>query len=134
MKEGTYKLKVIKLEAYIYHYGWVRPPKLMTKKTASLNRIHSNEVKEEFFTNPQMFDYGPMEKFPVFKGSHPKAMEDWIAKMDWEENLNYSKKTRKGAMQHKHDSLKNKAVSWVENNLLGGKKLFTTKNYILLKK
>lgn len=31
MKEGTYKLGVKKLDAYIYHYGWVRPPKLMTK-------------------------------------------------------------------------------------------------------
>jgi hypothetical protein len=133
VKEGTYKLNVIKLDAYIYHYGWVRPPKLMTKKNASLNKIHSNQVKDDVFLNPQLFDYGPMKKVPVFYGTHPKVMADWINSMDWKDHLNYTKKHRPGALQHKHDRFKNKAISWVENNILNGRKIFTTKNYILVK-
>lgn len=29
---GTYKLKVAKVDAQVYHYGWVRPPQLMQQK------------------------------------------------------------------------------------------------------
>ena len=31
-QKDTYKLKVAKVDAKIYHYGWVRPPQLMQKR------------------------------------------------------------------------------------------------------
>ncbi|WKK85903.2 glycosyltransferase family 2 protein [Marivirga arenosa] len=133
VKEGTFKLGVKKLEAYIYHYGWVRPPKLMTKKSASLNKIHSNKVDENDFIKPKEFDYGPMLQFPKFKGTHPKVMKDWIAAMDWKDQLNYSKYSKSPENRLTKKAIKVKTLTWIENNLLGGKKLFTTKNYKLIK-
>jgi hypothetical protein len=133
IKEGTYKLGVKKLDAYIYHYGWVRPPKLMTKKSASLNKIHSNKVDENDFEKPKNFDYGPMLRYPEFKGSHPKVMKDWMNTMDWKDELDYSYKSNKKERGWDRKKLKKQILTWIENKLLGGKKLFTTKNYKLVK-
>ena len=48
VQEGTHKLKVASVDAYIYHYGWVRPPELMQKKKKSLDTIHKGvETAEE---------------------------------------------------------------------------------------
>jgi len=133
VKEGTYKLGVKKLDAYIYHYGWVRPPKLMTKKSASLSRIHSNKVDENDFKKPKNFDYGAMLRFPEFKGTHPKVMQEWIKTMDWHDELNYSAKETQVVNNWGRKRLKKQLLTWVENNILGGKKLFTTKNYRIVK-
>jgi hypothetical protein len=133
VKEGTYKLGVKKLDAYIYHYGWVRPPKLMTKKSASLSKIHSNKVDENDFQKPKSFDYGFMLRFPEFKGTHPQVLQDWIKTMDWQDELNFTNKTKPDHNVSSTKKVKKQLLTWVENNILGGKKLFTTKNYKLIK-
>ncbi|MGM0579329.1 MAG: hypothetical protein ACQETL_01525 [Bacteroidota bacterium] len=133
VKEGTYKLGVKKLDAYIYHYGWVRPPKLMTKKSASLSRIHSNKVDEMDFEQPKKFNYGAMLRFPKFNGTHPKVMNEWIAAMDWKDELDFTSKSNQSDKQWNKKRLKKQILTWVENKILGGKKLFTTKNYKLVK-
>jgi len=38
--EGTRKLKVASVDAWIYHYGWVRPPHLMQSKSRALSGLH----------------------------------------------------------------------------------------------
>ena len=42
-QEGTHLLKVALLDAYIYHYGWVRPPKYMQSKKKALDSIHKGD-------------------------------------------------------------------------------------------
>ena len=38
------KLNVKPVEAYMYHYGWVRPPEVMQKKHVNFNKLyHSDE-------------------------------------------------------------------------------------------
>lgn len=44
VKEGTHKLKVAWVDAFVYHYGWVRPPHLMQKKRKSLDTIHKGRL------------------------------------------------------------------------------------------
>ncbi|MFZ1611238.1 MAG: hypothetical protein WAT52_09235 [Chitinophagales bacterium] len=133
----TYKLKVIKIPAYIYHYGWVRPPHYMQKKKKALDTIHKGDTKagEMYNTRALEFDYGALGNVPKFKGTHPKVMQEKIAQFDWAEELNYSKKqTNPNAEKMKHDKLKTKFITFVEQHILGGKEIFASKNYVLLKR
>ena len=134
-KEGTHKLKVAKVDADGYHYGWVRPPSLMKKKMKALDTIHKGEEgaqkKETMYRN---FDYGPLNQLQKFDETHPEVMKDWIAKFDWKDELQYSGKPSKTRKKHAHENLKYRVLTFIENNLLGGRNIGGFKNYILLRK
>lgn len=130
MKKETFKLKVIQLDAYIYHYGWVRPPQYMQRKKQSLETdFHGKKQSAE---NPEdlLFDYGDLSKLTTFKQTHPAVMQDFIAKFDWQ-HLLYPQRPAK--IKHKHDRLKYRVLTWVEQRILGGRQIGGFKNYILLK-
>jgi len=135
-QKNTFKLKVVNIDAYIFHYGWVRPPFLMTKKKKALDTIHKGkEVVEKNYENvPDEFSYGSLGKLAVYKDTHPKVMQEWILKHDWSDKLNYSKTTILGDQVHKHNKLKTRLTTFLEQKLLGGKQIGGFKNYILLKK
>jgi len=135
-KEGTTKLKVIELNATVYHYGHVRPPSTMTKKHKVANKTFRGEGEDNQISNEvlKMFDYGPLNKIPVFKGTHPSIMKDWISKFDWTDDLQYSGDRDKTRSYFGHEKPKQKFVSWLENNIFGGKQLWGFKNYISLGK
>ena len=134
-QEGTYKLKVADVDAEIYHYGWVRPPKLMRKKMQALDTIHkgAGEAEKRALKN-RNFDYGPLQKLQTFKGTHPAVMNDWMKKFDWKDELQYEGEPSDTRKKHAHERRKYRLVTWLENNLLGGRTLGGFKNYILLKK
>lgn len=133
-QEGTFKLKVVELDAYVYHYGWVRPPHLMKNKTKALATIHKGEekVKEMDAQRKFVFDYGPLNLLEEFKGTHPKVMQNWISHFDWSEQLQYSGKPNPERQKHKHETFKNKAFTWMKNTIPGMKEAGDFKNYILL--
>ena len=60
-------------------------------------------------------------------------MKEWMSKHDWKDVLQYNGSYRKDRPQHRHEKWKYRTVSWVENNLLGGRIIGGFKNYILLK-
>ncbi len=134
-QQNTYKLKVAEIDAYVYHYGWVRPPKLMKNKTKALATIHKGKDKvAEMDKNKKFnFDYGPLNMLPAFKGSHPEVMEEWIARFNWKDELQYTGKPNKKRPSNRHERFKNKLVTFVENKLLFGAAIAEFKNYILLK-
>lgn len=130
------KLNVAKVDAEIYHYGWVRPPHLMQTKTKYFYFSHWGKKRsEEYFKNqPKEFDYGPLNRVQKFEGTHPRVMQERIKKMDWKDKLRYEGKV--GLLdpnKARHDRLKYRVVTWIEQNLLGGRQLFGYKNYNLLK-
>ena len=132
-KENTYKLKVARLDAEVFHYGWVRPPKLMRKKMLALDTIHKGMEKAEQLDRSRNFDYGPLNLLFEYKDTPPKVMKEWIAKFDWQDELQYSGKPSANRQLHKHEQLKYRLLSWFENNILGGRTI-SSKNYILLNK
>ena len=138
-KENTYKLKVACSNARIFHYGWVRPPELMNKKIKSFNINHKGtqavgEMEKKQFFDGQ-FDYGNMSLVPVFKGSHPAVMKEWMAKFDWAHKLRFSGPRRgKNKLVNKQDKPRYVIISWIEKNILFGGRLGEMKNYIRLKK
>ena len=121
------KVKVAKVNAEIYHYGWVRPPELMqTKKRSFLHYWGEND-----FSTVTHFDYGSLEKVPRFTETHPAVMNDWIAKMNWKDQLQY---TGKSSVVSKHERFKYRLLTFLEQKVLGGKQIGGFKNYILLDK
>lgn len=133
-REGTYKLKVATVDAYIYHYGFVRPPHLMQKKRKAFNTIHWGEARtaERFKNDVDTYDYGDLSNIEVFKETHPTVMREFVKNFDWKNQLRYT--GGPGPHMQKHEKFKYRFISFLEQKFLGGRQLFGFKNYILLKK
>ena len=136
---GAYKLKVAKVNATVYHYGWVRPPALMQQKIKSFNINHIGREEVERLSQLKMydglFDYGNITRFKKYAGTHPAVMRNWIEKYDWDEQLRKKGPARsRNKLQLKHDLLKYRIVSWLEKHLFFGRKLGDFGNYILLRR
>ena len=131
-KENTFKLRVAEVNAFVYHYGWVRPPELMQKKRVSfLADLQGKEKASVIFKDePEVFDYGNLDKLSVFKETHPEVMKDFIKKFNWQHQL-YPQNRK--LTKYMHDKLKNRLLSFVEQNILGGRQIAGFKNYHLIR-
>jgi hypothetical protein len=131
-KENSFKLKVAEVDAFVYHYGWVRPPELMQKKRVSFEtHMQGNEKAVILFKDePGIFNYGNLNQLCVFKETHPEVMKEFIKKFNWQHQL-YPQNPQ--IKKHKHDKLKYRLLSFIEQNILGGKQIAGFKNYELLK-
>ena len=135
-QKGTHMLRVAKVDAYIYHYGWVRPPRYMQSKKKALDTIHKGEQKAETINekfSPE-FDYGPLKLAKKYRGTHPKVMQEMMARFNWGDQLRLGGEIPKTRPMFKHESIKYRVVTWIEQNLLNGKRLGGFKNYRLLSK
>lgn len=91
-KKGR-KLTVKKINAAIYHYGWVRHPRYMMAKAYEANKLwHSDEWVEERFDPTTDFDYSQIDSLKVFEGTHPAVMQPRIQQMNWTFTFDPSKK------------------------------------------
>ena len=133
-KEGTYKLRVADVDAWVYHYGWVRPPHLMKNKMKALTTIHKGGVPDKRQERIRNFDYGPLNKLRTFNGTHPQVMQSWIRQFNWQDQLQYQGSRRKDRIPHRHERRKNRVLTWVENNILGSRTIGGFKNWIRLKR
>lgn len=134
-QQGTYKLKVATIDAYIYHYGWVRPPKYMQTKRKSLHTIHKGKiVAEEEYKGQATFDYGSMKLTTEFKETHPKVMKRWLDKFDWADQLKWEGKANLSRKKFKHEKMNYKVLTFIEQNLLGGRQIGGFKNYKIIRK
>jgi hypothetical protein len=135
-QENTLKLKVIELDAYIFHYGWVRPPELMVSKTKSLDTIHKGVAEVERLDHADYFtfDYGPLDLLAEYKETHPAVMSDWILKFNWGDKLQPSGKPNTNRRKHFHERFKYRFMGWVKRTIPGAQTLGEFRNYILLKK
>ena len=131
-KEGTLKLKVVELKARIYHYGWVRPPDYMQSKRKEFARAYRGDksAESEHKNATKYFDYGPLARLKKFDGSHPAVMKEWIGKFNWQDKLQYKGSISRRRKLYKHEKFKYRALSFIENNFLGGRTIGGFKNYI----
>ncbi len=81
------KLNVKLIDAYTYHYGWVRNPILMQRKAADFGKLWAGEagkvesVKEE---TAAVFDYSKIDSVTLFTGTHPAVMQQLISSENWQ--------------------------------------------------
>jgi len=133
-KTDDSKLSVVPIDAHIFHYGWVRPPLSMKSKKKEQDLIHSGKSTENNLQEiDKGFDYGPLGRLPLFNKSHPKVMETRIKELYWKDKLNYTKTFPKNYIYNKHEKTKYRIISWLENNLFGGKQLVGYKNWKTIK-
>lgn len=133
-KGNNEKLQVLPIPVYVYHYGWVRPPYLMQSKKKEQDSMHHGKEKARAYYHhqPVGFDYGPLGKIPIFKGNHPQVMDDFRAKINWRDQLNYTKKGTIHRPLLKHEKLKYKLLTFLENTFNGGKDYFGYTNWHLV--
>jgi len=78
------KIQVKPIDAYIYHYGWVKPPSGLGSKLRNFNKFYQQEGWiEENLPVSKEFDYGNADRLLKFEGSHPKVMQERIAAGNW---------------------------------------------------
>ncbi len=133
-KKDTRLLNVVKIPAEIFHYGWVRPPYLMQVKSKAMDSSYHdpNKIESEYSKKSSEFDYGSLHSLDVYKRTHPEVMAGFISKFNWKDKLHYEKKYKANRVPMKHEKLKYRIISWIEQNLMGGKLLFGYKNWRIL--
>ncbi|MGC4103355.1 glycosyltransferase family protein [Ferruginibacter sp.] len=93
------KLNVKLIDAYIYHYGWVRNPLTMQQKAVGFSKLWRGEegkkAGEEKEKAATAFDYSKIDSVTLFKGTHPAVMKDLVAKEDWNFEIDIQKKNFK---------------------------------------
>lgn len=118
-KKGDKKVQVVPVEAEIFHYGYVRHPRLMQSRTRAItvNYWGVKKTEEMFADKSDNFDYGPLNKFHLYKDRYPEVLKQRIASMDWKHLLQYSGKSH---TVHDHDKFKNRFLTFVEKFFFGG--------------
>jgi hypothetical protein len=87
------KLRVKLIDAYIYHYGWVKDPRAMQHKQQDWNKFyHTDQWIENNVAKAEEFDYSNVDSLELFAETHPKALLDRIARKNWKFNYDISKK------------------------------------------
>lgn len=81
---GERKIKVKLIDAYIYHYGWVKPPVGLKNKVRNFNQFyHDDAWMSENLPETYQFDYVNADRLVHFTGSHPAVMQKRIGAMNW---------------------------------------------------
>jgi hypothetical protein len=87
-KNKNLKLDVKPIDAYVYHYGWVKEPATMMKKAINANSFYQeknilNQVKSKDKNGSKEYDYSSVDSLNYFKETHPKVMEERIHRKNW---------------------------------------------------
>ena len=116
------KLNVKPVDAYMYHYGWVRPPEIMQQKHVNFNKLyHSDEYVDRKINHTHVYDYSKVDSISRFTDTHPLVMQERIRKLNWSVELDENKKSY---------NMADRMLHWVEDKT--GKRLFEYKNYNLI--
>ena len=119
-KGDNQKLQVKPIDAYIYHYGWVREPKAMQNKAIGVGKYWSEEGYDErkIKFDENEFDYGKIDVLKKFTDTHPAVMKERIVRMNWKFDYDISRNNLK---------LKDRFKNTLEK--MTGKRFFDYKNY-----
>ncbi len=83
-KDDNKKLDVVLIDAWIYHYGWVKTPLAMQQKQLEFQKLwHSDEWVQKNVPKVEEFDFSNVDSVALFKGTHPKVMEQRIKRLNW---------------------------------------------------
>ncbi len=124
-RKGKQKIAVAKIDAYVYHYGWVKSPsqmKIKQKKVAEFWNENDAEL-EAYRNSDDFFDFNEFDSIKLFNGTHPNVMKKRIEQKNWEVTLDVKKKKMK---------LTYRLLYWIEKQT--GKRLFTFSNHKIISK
>lgn len=121
------KLKVKPIDAYIYHYGWVKNPVFMQQKRLGIATFWEGErselkKKEDAKKEGSSFDYSKIDTLDLFRDTHPAVMEKRIKEADWDFSFDITKKQFR--------SMKYRILYFLDKRF--GWRPFEYKNYTLI--
>ena len=76
-------LRYADIDAYIYHYGWSRPPEVMRAKRVNFERLYHDD---DALTEPSrdVADvYPDLGNLRYFRGTHPAAIRNVVESQNW---------------------------------------------------
>lgn len=77
------KLRVKEIDAFVYHYGWVKPPDKQSEKIKNfLFHWHSDDYIKNHKPERE-FDYSQIDSLERFTGTHPYVMQHRIKQKNW---------------------------------------------------
>lgn len=84
-KQPNEKLNVKRIDAWMYHYGWVKPPEKMQLKQKSFHKMwHDDQWIKEHIEQVDEFDYFKnIDALKLFDGAHPTVMLPRIEQKNW---------------------------------------------------
>lgn len=84
-KGNNEKLRVLPIDAYMYHYGWVKEPKAMQRKQENFHKYwHDNAWIKENISIADEFDYAKdVKELKPFDGTHPEVMQHRVKEKNW---------------------------------------------------
>lgn len=87
------KLLVKLIDAYIYHYGWVKSPQQMKRKQKNVGRFwNEDEAWQKHLQEEDFFDFNDFDSLQKFKGTHPAVIQARVTAQNWHIDLDISKK------------------------------------------
>lgn len=120
---GERKLRVKPVDAYVYHYGWVKSPEQMMKKQKKVSQFwNPDEALTAFLASPDFYDFNEFDSLQKFTDTHPSVMHNRIQRKNWQVELDISRKKF---------SLKDKLLYYFEK--ITGIRPFDFRNYRILK-
>ncbi|MES1161125.1 MAG: hypothetical protein ABUM51_10235, partial [Bacteroidota bacterium] len=76
------------------------------------------------------FDFGNLNQLTLFRDTHPAVMQERIRQFNWADQLERNRR-HNHAIRHRHEKLKYRVLTFIEQHLLGGRQIFSFKNYRL---
>jgi hypothetical protein len=121
-KKDNSKLRVKSVDAFVYHYGWVKPPSAQQAKQESFHKMwHDDNWMKKNIPKVDQFDYSQIDSLAKFTETHPQVMLERIKKQNWEFAFDPTKKKW---------GMKMKFLMWVEKTF--GWRPGEYKNYELM--
>ncbi len=115
------KINVKLIDAYIYHFGWVKPPAGLINKVNNFNTFyHDENWLQENRINAEEFDYGNADRLLKFDGTLPEVYQNRKARMNWTFSFDPAKSSKKL-------NFRRRFLAWIEDRF--GVRLFEYKNY-----
>jgi len=110
-KTDDSKLNVKKIEASVYHYGWVKPPKAQQAKQENFHKMwHDDAWMKKNIEATEEFDYSKIDSLEEFKGTHPLVMQGRVKAQNW--NFKFDKSKIKLSVKDKFLQSIEKTTGW----------------------
>ncbi|MBA3284388.1 MAG: glycosyltransferase family 2 protein [Nitrosopumilus sp.] len=105
-RKNNRPLNVKPVDAFIYHYGWVKPPAAQQARLETFHKLwHDENWVNKNVVKASEFDYSKIDNLAKFTGTHPDVMQERIKNKNWKFDFDPAQKKL---------SLKNKMLSIIE--------------------
>ncbi|MFO0323069.1 MAG: glycosyltransferase family 2 protein [Bacteroidota bacterium] len=105
------KLSVKEINATIFHYGWVKPPKAQQAKQENFHKMwHDDEWMIKHIKKAEEFNYAEIDSLIEFKETHPAVYLERIKNANWSFTFDHSK--IKLTLKDKLKKLVKRTIGW----------------------